>query len=112
MKLTSSLKISLALNVVLLGTTLIAMLHGPGSRTPAPAPFSEQPVESSTAPARVAPVESRAAQRKPIWLDWRDWIDLVRDAAPVHVLAAMVQADFDARWQKGHDELYRRYVNG
>jgi hypothetical protein len=105
------LKVSLALNVVLFAAVIVTALRPPEIRNlSAPAP--EQPV-AEPAPNESAHFKVASAQaQKPPSGDWRDWIELVRTAAPNHVLAAMVQADFDARWQKGHEELYRRYVNG
>lgn len=105
------LKISLFLNVVLFTVALVAVLRKLGIQNlSALAP--EQPAATPTVSEIASRIKAAPQVQKPAFGDWRDWIGLVRDVAPDHVLAAMVQADFDARWQKSHDELYRKYVDG
>lgn len=99
--------ISLATNVLLLA----ALIASTAIRRPAspPAPPAAVPV------ARSAATPPAPGNGPPIRLggDWHNWIEPLRAAqVPVDVLAGLVQADFDRRWQVRQAELQAKYLRG
>src|SRR4051812_5891215 len=109
----SWLGISLGLNLVLAATLVLFLRHSESSR-----PKTVVQKESVTRAdiLETDPNKSRvneAAGRKPEFPDWRAWIDQLRAAGvPNRVIARVVQADFDDRWQKRQEEYQRRFDQG
>jgi hypothetical protein len=103
--------ISLGVNAVLLSalvaqwmTTHTSAVNPPNAKVAAPAfsPHNE-------------PRQARAADVEPhsVIDGWRNWIDPLRAArVPTDVLAGLVRADFDHRWQTRQSALQAKYMRG
>jgi hypothetical protein len=110
MNRTTWLKVSLALNTLLLAATF-SLLWKSEMRTPATPPPGT--VDLSPPEKTASRIDSTTPRTDPSALpDWKQWISMNRSSIPSHVLAAMVQADFDQRWQMHQDETYQKYLNG
>src|SRR6185295_4749221 len=70
-------------------------------------------VESDAVPAP-AKVKADLQVVKPTGAtSWRQWVDQLRAAGvPNRLLAKLVLADFEERWQKREDEFQRKYARG
>lgn len=100
---------SLLLNAVLVAVLLVQ------ARSSHRSPAATSNVVPST------PAQAHPAGRRPnavtapgrIGRGWRSWIEPLRAAAvPADVLAELVRADFDRRWQARQAELQHRYLRG
>jgi len=110
------LALSLSLNVILIGAFVVAPEREPAPGHPSPdesRSFLKPPREASGA----AHVSESAAQvsprRKSTGLAWEQSLQQLRDAGvPRDVMAGLVIADFDIRWQKQLREFEQRYQAG
>ncbi|HXE42470.1 MAG TPA: hypothetical protein VN516_05550, partial [Candidatus Baltobacteraceae bacterium] len=100
--------ISLALNFVLLGLFLFA------ARQNVPTIIAKVPVVSATTiPAHQKISGQKIAPAQAKKNDWHSWLDELRAAGvPNKVLAGLVTADFEDRWEDQQCELQRKYENG
>jgi hypothetical protein len=110
-------KLSVGLNVALIGVVLFLFMRrapvAPNITSPT-APASS--VAAATEPDSIASpprpslqITNKAASSS----DWKQWIESLRAVGvPNRVLARLVQADFEERWQKREDELQQKYNRG
>jgi hypothetical protein len=107
MKITVGLALSLGLNGLLLA---LVVMHWRTPAPVAPAPpgpraMLSHPATADPAPAGPTPVGIGAG--------WPQWIESLRRAGvPADVLAGLVRADFDKRWQTRAAEMQRQYLQG
>jgi hypothetical protein len=77
---------------------------------PAAAPKAapeDRRISQPKTPSRPAPAKEIAAS------NWNQWIDALRSAGvPNRVMARLVLADFDDRWQKHMDDLQQKFQRG
>ena len=103
--------ISVLLNAVLLVAVVVLWRSSHGT-APGPKPVAVE----SQGRARAAPAApSSGAPIAPVEIggDWHHWLGPLRQAGvPASVLAGLVQADFDRRWQTRQAALQERYMRG
>ena len=107
MKITIGHALSLGLNGLLLALVVILW------RTTAPvAPAPPGPRATLTHPPAADPAPPGPAPVR-IGAGWPQWIESLRRAGvPADVLAGLVRADFDKRWQTREAEMQRQYLQG
>jgi hypothetical protein len=111
-------KLSVVLNVVLIGAVILLLARrtaGPAHSVPI-APEHPAAVSNDSEPfasqPNLRPV-SQVTNKIAATSDWKQWIEPLRAiGVPNRVLARLVQADFDERWQKRADELQQKYNRG
>ena len=112
MKITPGHAVSLGLNGLLIAFLVVQW------RTRAPevvAPPVPLPTHSRAPGAGLAISKSAPAVRIPVQIGagWPQWIESLRAAGvPADVLAGLVRADFDRRWQARETEMQRKYLQG
>ncbi|HTZ20629.1 MAG TPA: hypothetical protein VMC06_07085 [Opitutaceae bacterium] len=112
MKITVGHALSLGLNGLLLvlvvslwRTSAPVAPTSPGSRVPRAHPPGDGYASADSAPPEPVPVRIGAG--------WEQWIETLRRAGvPADVLAGLVRADFDKRWQTRAAETQRQYLQG
>jgi len=109
MKTTTGLLASLALNAILIAAVWFLWRdRGPAGRPAAPAAAAPAVAGSLPAPWASSPVPPVAGGG-----DWRTWIEPLRRARlPDNVLADLVRADFDRRWETRQAAMQQRYLRG
>ena len=107
--MTKALPISLGINVLLAAAFVQVYTHTNFSVNPvAPAPR----LEEMPAAAKVSDQLSPVVPVK-VGSGWQTWIEPLRAAhVPARVLAGLVQADFEERWQKRQTDLQKKYMRG
>ncbi|HXF09928.1 MAG TPA: hypothetical protein VN625_04025 [Desulfuromonadaceae bacterium] len=106
MKRQSLLAWSMSMNVALAAVLAVMVVHRVGygiSPNPAVVPATlASPVSASMPSARPVPSAPDG---------WRSWLGSLR-GVPDNVVAGLVAADFEIRWQKQRRDLQRRYARG
>jgi hypothetical protein len=103
-------RISFILNVLLAGTCIMLLFHARSANPSLPASESL----ASGLPAAKDDTNSRQiGKNAPPVAARRGWVDILRDeGVPEKVLARLVLADFDDRWQARQDEAQQAYNRG
>jgi len=105
-----STRASLVLNVILAGTVVALVMHKSASPTPPAAdPGHPEPTTRDILPVTGEPNSAKQATGS----DWRQWVDQLRAAGvPNTVIARVVLADLEDRWQKRLNECQEKFSRG
>ncbi len=104
--------ISVAGNLVLLAA-LVMLWRSASTVAPGARPVVAAPAPSHLSTAAAVGSPGNAVSPVQIGGDWHHWIEPLRQAGvPTEVLAGLVQADFDRRWQTRQAALQQRYMRG
>lgn len=102
------LTLSLAVNLILMGL-LFSSRH---SEHPAAPPIRVPTLMPAPAVTKQEPTP-RDFPASASGSDWRSWLEQIRAAGvPDKVVAGLVAADFEVRWDEQQRELQRKYENG
>lgn len=105
MKIGRGYAISLGLNVLMLALVL--------TRWHRPVLDRVQTSISASTPAQTTPTLTEAKTPVTIGTGWQSWIESLRRAkVPPEVIADLVKADFDRRWQARQAQLQQKYIRG
>jgi hypothetical protein len=117
MKYPILLVLSLALNAILIGKVFFTP-HSQSAQVERPAAEQSSSRHQASPPSQQGPVSQPVAakpspNRNQVGLAWRQSLQKLRDAGLSHdVLAGVVIAEFDRRWQQELREFERRYAAG
>jgi hypothetical protein len=105
MKIGRGCAISLGLNVLMLALVL--------TRWHMPVPNGVQTSIPASTPAQTTPTITEAKTPVTLGTGWQSWIESLRRAkVPPEVIADLVKADFDRRWQTRQAQLQQKYIRG
>lgn len=110
-RMKSGYAISLALNAVLLAVVIVRWTTSHPLAQPAAHPSPSSASASAADSAALTPTP--AVDPIHLGAGWQTWIEPLRAAGvPTDVLAGLVRADFDHRWQAHQADLQTRYMRG